>query len=147
MADSANASAAAALMGINKQNQGLEKSEEQEALVEKLKKLDLDPETSGKVAKIIEENTDGSSDISKLDTTAFVTKLQDEKIPEETIAEILKELGIKSSNDDTEAPVDKSPLDVLANFDKIPDEDKEEWLDTAQEEDLIDGEGEAKEDN
>jgi len=147
MADSANASAAAALMGINKQNQSLEKTEVQESLIEKLKKLDLDPEISGKVAKIIEDNTDGSSDISKLDTTVFVTKLQDEKIPEETIAKILKGLGIKSNKDDPEAPADKSPLDVLANFDEIPDEDKEEWLDTAQEEDLIDGEGEAKEDN
>ena len=38
-------------------------------------------------------------------------------------------------------------MDVLADIDEIPDESKEEWLDTAEEKDLIDGEGEAKDNN
>ena len=52
-----------------------------------------------------------------------------------------------TKDEDEEQEEVASPLDVLADIDEIPDESKEEWLDTAEEKDLIDGEGEAKDNN
>lgn len=94
------------------------------------------------------------SDIRGIDPKELVTKLTDTNLKEymyqtAEIEGLFEALGIELTEDpeDAEAENTASPLDVLADIDEIPDDDKEEWLDTAEQEDLIDGEGEAKEDN
>lgn len=85
-------------------------------------------------------------DIAKIEgLKEKLTKVDNPYTKEEDIDELLKILELtKEEEEPEETP---SPLDVLADMDEVPDESKEEWLDTAKEKDLIDGEGEAKENN
>ena len=52
-----------------------------------------------------------------------------------------------ADEDNAEDVVEEDPLDVIADFDNVDDEEKEAWIDTAEEEEVIDGSGAAKEDN
>ena len=86
-------------------------------------------------------------DISKIEgLKEKLTKVDNPYTKEEDIDELLEILELTKADDEEQEEV-ASPLDVLADIDEIPDEAKEEWLDTAEEQDLIDGEGDAKENN
>ena len=59
----------------------------------------------------------------------------------------LLEIEFKSGEDEPDDAEKEDPLDVIADFDNVKDEEKEEWLGMAEEENVIDGSGAAKEDN
>ena len=88
-------------------------------------------------------------DIKKIDDLPQkLTQLKDNKYEtEDEIKELLEILELTPETDEEETVEKDSPLDVLANFDNLEDGDKEAWLDQAEEDNMIDGEGEAKEDN
>ena len=86
-------------------------------------------------------------DISKIDgLKEKLTKVENPYKTEEDIDELLKILEL-TQEDEEEAEESASPLDVLADIDELPDDDKDAWVDLATEKDLIDGDGEAQGDN
>ena len=92
MADAANASAAAALAGINKQNQA-EKSDKQKSLIEKLNAADLDAKEAETVAMIVDKLSDNTSDTSKINLEEFTKMLANANFNDDKINLIIKELN------------------------------------------------------
>jgi len=116
MADAANASAAAALAGINKQNQA-EKTNEQKSLIEKLTDIDLEAAEAEKVAMIIEKLSDSTSDMSKIKVEELTSALTNEKFDEDKIKLIIKELGLeKDESDNALSNVKEFKKDKWASF-------------------------------
>ena len=103
----------------------------------------------GAFREILDKREFSMGDIQKIDDLPQkLTQLKDNKYEsEDEIKELLEILELTPEADEEETVEKDSPLDVLANFDNLEDGDKEAWLDQAEEDNMIDGEGEAKEDN
>ena len=103
----------------------------------------------GAFREILDKREFSMDDIKKIDDLPQkLTQLKDNKYEtEDEIKELLEILELTPETDEEETVEKDSPLDVLANFDNLEDGDKEAWLDQAEEDNMIDGEGEAKEDN
>lgn len=160
--ESANVSAAAALAGIqSNQEEVQEPSKKQTERAKEFQRItNGNVEQSLDIGAALEDAAGGSEElentnIEDVDPTKVRSNLKDNDFNEEQIDYTLEELGIEDTADESNSqsiidkavPGGESPLDVIAQFDDLSDKDKIGLIDLAMEEDIMDDGGEATEGN
>lgn len=161
MSAGASEAAQGAVEEINNNQEKIEPDEEVVAFEEKL--IDLYDETAGDLQKseqtaralvafekILGEKTPVTEkNVKGLDPMVLGKALKEKfNYEQDDIKRLFELLEIEfDDKDDASDVVEEDPLDVIADFDNVDDEEKEAWIDTAEEEGVIDASGAAKEDN
>ena len=162
MSADASEAAQSAVEEINNNQEKIDPDEEVVAFEEKL--IDLYDETKGDLQKseqsaralvafekILGDKTPVTEkNVKALDSMVLAKALKEKfSYEQDDIKRLfeLLEIDFKSDEDESDDAEKEDPLDVIADFDNVKDEEKEEWLGMAEEENVIDGSGAAKEDN